>query len=330
MFTPKKLNKLSSYNLSSIFGTALRVIQCSAKFLWHSFFIIILCKLCYAANAQDLSYSKLLENDIKRTLHEDQFTELEADNHKFSVQFIPSMQALNKGLVIFIPDANSQLGDTTSLMALRQQLSQLGWSTVLIPSSDLSKELIQEEEQGAEQEDNNEAESDKAQSEPVTMVKELMAKVGFSPFEPKSYLSFDEQLVSRLNAIESHYQNVLGRRIIVSQGLSASAMLKYLSNTTPSDLPIDGLIINNPYFPEYDRNKEIPRLVAQVQVPLLDILSAADNRWSMSTQDRRRVSARVGLKQNYRQLAAYGLSKHEDELNGIAKDIYGWTTYLGW
>jgi hypothetical protein len=300
--------------------------------------LMLLVSTCMSVSAQNIPSSELLETDIKHTQQSDLYTLIETDRESFSVQFNPSQQALNKGLVIFIPDANSQLGQSTSLMALAHKLPQFGWSTVLMPSSDLAdrvaEELAPDDNQQTQENQTEETEPDTAKTEAPNeekpLIKELMAKVDFNPFREEAYESFEEVLSQRLMAVESNYQNVLGRRLIVTQGVSASTLLMKLQESSGEQIPVDALIINNPYFPVYMKNKQIPNLVAQISLPMFDIVSSGDNRWSHATQDKRRIAARIALRQNYRQHAPFGLSKHEDEINRLAKDIYGWTTYLGW
>lgn len=305
-------------NTSTIKKHLKKAIKCRLPLL------IILVSTCISASAQNITSSELFETDIKHTQLSDLYTLIETDKESFSVQFKPSQQALNKGLVVFIPDANSQLGQSTSLMALAHKLPQFGWSTVLMSSSDLADKV---DEQQAPSENQQTQEN---QTEEKSLIKELMAKVDFNPFQEEAYESFEEMLSQRLLAVENNYQNVLGRRVIVTQGVSASALLMQLQESSGEQIPADALIINNPYFPVYEKNKQIPNLVAQISLPMFDIVSSGDNRWSNSTQDKRRIAARIALRQNYRQQAPYGLSKHEDELNRLAKDIYGWTTHLGW
>jgi hypothetical protein len=93
---------------------------------------------------------------------------------------------------------------------------------------------------------------------------------------------------------------------------------------------IDTLVINNPYLPIRKLNNKLPMVIAQTPIPVLDLVSQWDNSWSKQTERKRRIKARTELKEVYRQTDIIGQPLDQIQMQYIARQIKGWTTYLGW
>ena len=298
---------------------------------------------------QSMPQSELFAVDVAESMQKDEYIELAHNAGNIKVRLFKAELPLNKGLVIFVPDANSGFGRATSITKLASVLPAWGWTTLILPSIELNHdELIdieaamqtnsQVSEAPIRDQSSEETPVTQAQTvdtsapttnpETQTRLAQLNQKVDLEAFPAEAFTSFEEQLIEQLASVDKQMLNVLGHRLVISQGLSAAMLLKYYSER-PTSSP-DALVINNPYWPKHEVNQSIPNFLAQTSMPVLDILSQADNRWSKASQKQRRVAAKINLKSMYRQSASYGVGQHEDELDVLAKDIYGWTSFLGW
>ncbi|WP_371193677.1 hypothetical protein [Glaciecola sp. SC05] len=154
---------------------------------------------------------------------------------------------------------------------------------------------------------------------------ELAAKTHQSNYDEHYQKAFNEYLNAFLLAtIKATEQS--GYHVFFAQGMSAQSLISM--NT--SGIQLDALIINNLYWPERTINHSLARQMAKISPPLLDLVSSQDNLWALATEHARQTSAKVEIKAHYRQRQIGSLGLNTDLSLDMAKEIYGWLTYLGW
>ena len=144
-------------------------------------------------------------------------------------------------------------------------------------------------------------------------------------FNKQDYANFIDLLLQK---IDSRFLQQPGYRLLMVEGKTATIAIALLNEN--SELDINGLVLNNPYWPETAANSLIPKQIAQLPLPVLDLLSLSDSTWSRQTEANRLIQTRVRVKSYYRQREIIG--GHFDALANeyIAKEVIGWTRYLGW
>lgn len=279
-----------------------------------------------AARAQVLSRSELVNIDLANTQQADQYTQISNDSDSFYVIHRPSQLSLNKGLMIFLPDANSAYGSRTSIMQLANKMPQWGWTTVLLPGSELSNQVSAQVPQQSEAETQVNEQTPAATQQAADAA--LPVQIAYPVFDKNALEQFSQQLVSRLALVQKEYESVRGHRVIVVEGQSSVSFLSDMTKTKTTTP--DAIVLSNPYQLSYESNQTIPDLIARTSPPVLDLVSTSDNRWSHATKQQRIIASRVGLKGNYRQREWHGTGAHEDEVDHMAREVYGWTSSLGW
>jgi len=298
--------------------------------------------------AQSASFSEMTSMDMRSQLHADEFTLIDVGNNRVPILISPSEQAITKGIVLIIGDADMPLGRQDSLSQIAKSLPAVGWTTVVMPSLGLSlgpniafpiesddaqesaetDDSIQQENALAgktdtplnETSDDNQAIADEpANSLSVT-----------PPISEAELVVYALEIEAFIGATLNHMQTTMGHRIIVSQGMTAATIAKLAADENATMQQIDALVINNPYWPIRKLNNKIPMVVAQTPIPVLDLISYWDNSWSKQTEHSRKIKARTELKEIYRQADIVGQSFDQVQKEYIARQIQGWTTYLGW
>lgn len=153
----------------------------------------------------------------------------------------------------------------------------------------------------------------------------LAAKTHQSIYDELYQQAFNEYLNAFLLATMKATEQS-GYQVFFAQGMSAQSLI----SINASNIQLDALIINNLYWPERTINLSLARQMAKIPPPLLDLVSSQDNLWALATEHARKTSAKVEIKAHYRQRQIGSVGLNTDLSFDMAKEIYGWLTYLGW
>lgn len=326
----KTINVLNSRLVPRIVSRAYAIVD---AWLLVSFLALVL--FSHATNAQTAPFSELTHTDMKNQLHADEFVLVEVGDNTVPIMIYASEQAITKGVVFIMGDADMSFGRKDSLVNIASHLPSIGWTTVVLPSLGLSLgpniafPIIDESDESAPDEPGTELDTEldaDTSNEPMRM-NSLTPALSITEADLTIYAI---EVEAYLSASISHMTSTMGHRIIVSQGISAASIVKLIADQTPSMQSIDALVINNPYWPIRELNNKIPMIVAQTPIPLLDLTSHWDNSWSKQTQASRQIRAKTDLKEVYRQSEIIGQSFDEAQMQYVSRHIKGWTSYLGW
>jgi hypothetical protein len=289
--------------------------------------------------AQSASFTESTRADMQNQLHSDQFTLIDVGDNRVPILISLSEQPITKGVILIIGDANMSLGRQDSLSHVAKYLPSIGWTTVVMPSLGLSlgpnMEFPIESNNTQVVNDTKEDDATIAAIEQASIEEETATQ----PINSRSIVSaiseaaldvYSQEVKTYLAATLTHMQTTMGYRIVVSQGITAATITKLASDRDALMQQIDTLVINNPYWPIRKLNNELPMAIAQTPIPVLDLVSQSDNNWSKQTERTRRIKARTELKEVYRQVDIIGQPLDQMQMQYIARQIKGWTTYLGW
>lgn len=281
--------------------------------------------------------------------------------YQFPVFVEKAQRPLSMGTIYLIPDATQNGAPFQSLMPLAKEFAALGWNSVIMPAPAVLMAMAEVEAERAKSEvaraaqvpaipttdstdnDSNDAQTSDntandaandantqnpaTQSDTQALLSSYSAKGQDSLYEEAYHQAFSTYLTLFIQATQKKI-NYSGYNVIFAQGMSAQATLYAIGQST-GKVP-DAVIINNIYLPNLTLNKQVPSLVAQSKMPLLDLISASDNNWSAMTRPKRNIEAQVHVKAFYRQREISGLNFSSTVHHDIAKEAYGWFTYLGW
>jgi hypothetical protein len=250
--------------------------------------------------------------DLQRALFSDQYIKLKVAEQDLLVVLNENTNAIARGVAILLTQGNTTLTSNQGLAPLVGQLTQLGWVTMLVPSPATefltARELLIDGAQSA--------------LEPASVK---------MPAQHISQATFNEHL-EKLNLIMQaaleKAKEYPGFILVIAQGTSAASLTQlYAQQTLPSP---DALVVIAPFWPDRIYNNQLATELAYTSMPVLDLFSARDNTWSLTSVDLRKVATVKALKLQYRQRQIIGSNDMEQAAPYISKEIYGWLSHMGW
>ena len=255
---------------------------------------------------ETLTSSEILTTDIRSHQPAEAITILVAGNDEITVRRQSASVPLTRGAAIIIADAQAGLFGTKGVSAMTKQLNQWGWLTLVVPAPILTlSSTIPDENDAA-----------------------INARSSSHQITSEAVLRYSLALTQRLEAAYASVQTTPGYRLVVSHGINAAGLIRLYS--LGSIVPPDGLVVSGPFWPQDSLNQELPTQLAQTPFAVLDVTNEWDNRWSQKTQENRKIMATTELKMHYRQRELVGPAYNFQQYQYMAKEIYGWFSYLGW
>ena len=290
------------------------------KFLL-SFILAVLCSHSLAAPDNQL----LRRLDIQRGLFSDTYQSFDIDGQPIIYVLQENTTAIIRGVAVMVADSGIPLVGQEGFSALANELNKLGWVTILLPAPDigfiptLTQDLvIEDDEKKTIDEETNStplADLDISQT-PVTSIVE------------QAFEEHEQQLVSLLQAVIEKSQEYPGFLLIISKGTSAAWLSKIYAEKTLNSP--DAFVAISPFWPDRNRNQQLPQWIANTPMPVLDLFSSQDNGWSQTTVAQREVAAVKSLKLQYRQRELLGFNQYRQYNTYLSKEIYGWVSHMGW
>lgn len=143
----------------------------------------------------------------------------------------------------------------------------------------------------------------------------------------ETMLTYQTELLQRLQAVMKSAENNTGSIIVVAQG-SSGALINQLYQTGQLKAP-EGLILLSAYLPDKALNQAVSLALAKHKIPTLDIQQQQDNRFVMASSQLRRQLVRKNIKEIYRQRLIPGSIDQPQNQQWVFNEVYGWLSYLG-
>jgi len=275
-----------------------------ALYVLNLVFLVCLSSLAYAQ--ETLSPTALLTADIQQRQPASEITQLLAGSEEISVQTQEATVPLTRGVAIIVTEAKHGLFGGSGVSSIADSLNKWGWYTLILPAPMLNfsndNSLMPEET--------------------------LNARSSLAPFNQEGLTRYSLALSQRIEAALNTVQSTPGYRLIISHGVSSAGLIRLYSQG--SLIEPDGLVVAGPFWPQSQLNGQLPMQLAQTAFPVLDLTNEWDNRWSQKTQTLRSTKATTELKMHYRQRDIVGTEYNQQQYHYLAKEIYGWLTFLGW
>jgi len=257
--------------------------------------------------AEPMDVNQQFRLDIERSIESERYELLLAGEHEIQIFTSESHTPITKGVAVLINEyAQAPLGHMT-LAPLVEHLNNTGWVTIVMPAPSLA--LL------------NQQANDEQQLSPKAF--------SDSPFiTEQSFQQQEQQLMLQMRSVVQKTEQYPGFFLVIAQGTSAAWLIKLYAEQqleTP-----DALISLAAYWPIQKWNKQLPQLMAQTSMPILDIYNRWGNNWTQKTIEQRRIAAVKELKMHYRQREIIGQPFDKQQFNYLGKEIYGWLTYMGW
>ncbi len=274
--------------------------------------------------------------DFSKQFHEDEYETFLFKNDEQIYFVMDSNTAFRKGTILMLPDTYGKNLHLAYVKPLANQLADAGWQVILtfLPKStyDVDEQVASNNDASTTGDDSSPADNTndaQASNDNVASDKELTTvsinpMSGASNFTLAQATSCADKSSSYIKSILSSAKNLGARRIIAAQGMSAYCLLK--ANVSDAN----GLVLMSPYAPNRELNNELPELIANSPLPVLDLVSDWDSRWALATKKQRKISAIRQIKTHYRQRTIVGTTLSPIQSQYLSKEIYGWLSYLGY
>jgi len=255
--------------------------------------------------------------DIRNSQFDYRYETLLVGESEMPIVVKESTKAISRGVAILYTDYGSNPFSEHGIGQLATYLNDLGWVTIAVqaPKEGFLAQLLPENETPPE--------------EPVLAndVK-VHAKQGLITIEKQAFELQESVLKQQIQALQTRANSYPGFFLVIAEGTTAAWLTKIFAEKQ-LDAP-DALVSVSPHWPEHQYNQSLPLWVAQTEMPYLDIYTNADNDWAASTVSNRKIQAVKSLKMMYRQRKLIGQSVNNMQHSFLAKEIYGWLTYMGW
>ncbi|MDT0595420.1 DUF3530 family protein [Glaciecola petra] len=244
-----------------------------------------------------------------------------------------SLQVATKGTIVLVSDNQTQTGSVANMAKLAKELANWGWNAILItPTSEYLVSISNNETNASESSDsdndNNETSTTAEENIPApqTGIHASIWQTQELAYDLQSYGVFLNTIVAEaLKAPASQ----MGFRLMLLEGQSAVVGMSTIMEQE-NTFQIDGLVTINPYWLDYEVHKQVPMFIPKLQMPMLDLLSPSDSALARKYAQQRQNSARVNLVKMYRQRTLLGAGLQSLPEQYVAKEIVGWTTFMGW
>ena len=290
----------------------------------------------------NLRYAQQQKWDIERTISADAFETALVNNEEVLFVINEANLAITKGVAVIIGEAGSNSLSHISMSQLVEPLNDYGWVTVLVSAPTVAftgehNELIPDmpsapntNSAAATAPNANTPASSAASTDTSTAMPAppVLPQTEIRVFEDDDFLRHETQLVALMEQVVTYSSRYPGFFLVIAKG-TTSAFLAKLYAEEKIGQP-DAFVTLGTYWPERPRNKALAKYLGEIETPVLDLYNSSDNGWTKTTAKLRRIEAERALKLHYRQREIVGQAYDSEQYQYVAKEIYGWLTYMGW
>jgi|GEM_PF-1656421 len=299
----------------------------------------------------NLRYAQQQKWDIERTISADAFETTLVNNEEVLFVINEANLAITKGVAVIIGEAGSNSLSHISMSQLVEPLNDFGWVTVLVSAPTVAftgehNELIANmpsapntngaaavtpPDANAQTSNSQNSNADPAASSTTNTAmpaQPVLPQTEAQVFQDADFLRHETQLVALMEQVVTYSSRYPGFFLVIAKG-TTSAFLAKLYAEEKIGQP-DAFVTLGTYWPERPRNKALAKYIGEIETPVLDLYNSWDNGWTKTTAKLRRIEAERALKLHYRQREIVGQAYDSEQYQYIAKEIYGWLTYMGW
>lgn len=254
--------------------------------------------------------------DIRASQFADSYETLQVGDEEVVIVINESHTPITRGVAVLISESGRGAFNQHGLSQLSEFMNNIGWVSIAMPAPEVG--FIP----------NVESQPVQASMETQTEAIPPVPKSGITPITTASFTLHEQQLKLQIQAVINRAEQYPGFILIISQGTTAAWLTKIYAE---KQVPVpDAMIAVGPNWPQREYNMQLPVWVAQTEMPYLDIYTQWDSQWALMTVNERRIQATKELKLIYRQRELNGQKMDSQQYQFLAKEIYGWLTYMGW
>lgn len=243
---------------------------------------------------------KQQQQDINHYLTDNKVEPILVDTEEYLMQINPHSTAINKGVMILIPDWQQSLAGPSALNQLRDNMPSHGWTLLTIhpphqpndyPSQALTPEQRLEENQ-------------------------------------QSLKLYQTKLSAVISEMYKKAKNYPGAILTIAEGRQAALIVNMIQNELLE--PTSAMIMLSSYLPTAAENNELAEYVALSDYPILDLHLKRDHRLALASAKHRKDRAKNEMKVYYRQRQLNNQITGQYPKHSLTREILGWLKSIGW
>ncbi|MBL4912956.1 alpha/beta hydrolase family protein [Shewanella schlegeliana] len=251
----------------------------------------VLVGLCsFMVSASNADYSYLPASEVKQ---------LQVENQSIPALLRPWLGKKQLGLAIIVPPLGERADAPGLASYLRRELNSAGWATLALTppmQADIGAEL-KDKDAKIVVANTPDAQQDTAAETPIENQNiQMHSPAQEAANVPLQQHDFMLASMAQLDALGKHFA---GKRMLVTMGDSANLIIELLeTHRLPKP---DLMVIVNPYSELESANQALPKKLAKLSIPVLDIQSKDGTAQSLATQMQRLTLAPENAPHRYSQ-----------------------------
>lgn len=243
---------------------------------------------------------KQQQQDIKHYLKGDGIEAMLVGTDEFITLTDQHNTAINKGVMILIPDWQQSAASPNAINQLRNNMPDQGWTILTLhpphqPNNYPSKALTAEDRL----KENNE-----------------------------SLTSYQKKLSEVIATVINKAKNYPGAILIIAEGQHAALIVNMIDSEL-IEAP-GALVMLSSYMPTKAENMKLAEQVAVTEYPILDLYLKRDHRLVLANTDNRKHRVKNEMKVYYRQKQLSNQATSYYPKSSLTREILGWLKAIGW
>jgi hypothetical protein len=240
------------------------------------------------------------QQDIKHYLTQEKITPLLVGPDNYLTVINEHTTAINKGVMVLIPDWQQSIATPKALNQLRKNLPEHGWTTIALhppnkPDNYPSQALMPNER---------------------------------STEDTETLTNYGKKFADIMLALIKKAKSYPGVIIVVAEGNHSAVLLDIYQQSlvgAPS-----ALVMLSSYMPTIPASDKIAQQLAVTDYPILDLYLKRDHRLALANATLRKDAAKREMKVYYRQRQLSNQVTGYYPKNSLTKEIINWLSTIGW
>jgi len=240
------------------------------------------------------------QQDIEHYLVQEKITPLLVGPENYLTVVNKHTTAMNKGVMVLIPDWQQSIATPNALNQLRENMPQHGWTTITLHPP----------------------------HKPKNYPSQAFTKEERSTQDSETLSGYSKKFAEIMSAVIAKAKSYPGVIVVVAEG-NHSAILLDVYQQALVDAP-SAFIMLSSYMPTLPENDKIAQQLALTDYPILDLYLKRDHRLVLANAKMRKDSARREMKIYYRQQQLSNQATGYYPKNSLTSAIINWLSAIGW
>ena len=240
------------------------------------------------------------QQDIKHYLSQEKISPILVGSESYLTAINEHTTAINKGVMVLIPDWQQSIATPNALNQLRKDMPQHGWTTITLhppskPENYPSKAFMAQER---------------------------------STEDSDTLTSYSKKFADIMLAVIEKAKSYPGVIIVVAEGSNSAVLLDiYQQALVPAPA---AFVMLSSYMPTMPASDKIAQHLAETDYPILDLYLKRDHRLVLANAKIRKDAAKRELKVYYRQKQLSNQVTGYYPKNTLTTEIISWLSAIGW